>query len=167
MTRIFLFMAILRSTKRSLHACRIFQARHNGLSRVVLAPGFHVLNVFLMCDKVYCCLAKLVTEPTAHPGRKVARLGWSHSEILLAPDVGHFDSKLCVGRNRKNPDQGCEAHQSEYHRFRPIAVTLKVASFPHIFTAHCARFDWPEVQYVAHRVGMMRHKARRFIRCTD
>src|SRR5262249_38109956 len=55
MTRIFLFMAILRCAKRSLHACRIFQARHDGFSRVVLAPGFHVLDVLLMRDKVQCC----------------------------------------------------------------------------------------------------------------
>jgi hypothetical protein len=52
MTRIFLFMAILRCAKRSLRACRIFQARHNGFSRVVLAPGLYVLDVLLMRDKV-------------------------------------------------------------------------------------------------------------------
>src|SRR5262249_44667210 len=70
-TRIFLFMAILRRAKRSLHSCRIFQARHDGVSRVVQAPGFDVLDVLLMRDKVQCCLAELVTEPAAHPGGEI------------------------------------------------------------------------------------------------
>src|SRR5262245_66513508 len=94
--RTFLFMAILRSAKRLL-ARRILQARHDGFSRVILAPGFHVLDVLLMRDKVHHCLAELVTEPAAHPGREVTRLGGSHGEILLASDVGHLD-----GQDRKS-----------------------------------------------------------------
>src|SRR5215813_1160577 len=116
MTRIFLFMAILRCAKRSLHACRIFQARHDGFSRVILAPGFHVLDVLLMRDKVHHCLAELVTEPAAHPGREVTRLGGSHGEILLASDVGHLDGQLRIGSHRNNPDRERQAHWSESHR---------------------------------------------------
>src|SRR5262245_31707341 len=114
-TRTFLFMAILRSAKRSL-ACRIFQPGHDGLSRMVLAPGLYVRDIFLMGYQVDRGLAKLIAEPAAHPGRKVPRLSGGHSEILLESDVGHLDSKLRVGRNRKNRDCERQAHQSDYHR---------------------------------------------------
>src|SRR5215510_7031602 len=113
-TRTFLFMAILRSAKRSL-ACRIFQSGHDGLSRMVLAPGLYVRDVFLMGYQVDCGLAKLIAEPAAHPGRKVTRLRGGHCEILLAPDVGHLDGQLRIGSQRRNKNRDCHGYQSECH----------------------------------------------------
>src|SRR4029453_18216554 len=114
MTTTFLFMAILRSAKRSL-TCRIFQPGHDGLLRMVLAPGLYVRDIFLMGYQVDRGLAKLIAEPAAHPGRKVTRLRRGHGEILLAPDVGHLDRQLCIGSQRRNKNRNCQAYQSKCH----------------------------------------------------
>src|SRR5262245_46452448 len=108
MTTTFLFMASLRSAKRSL-ACRIFQPGHDGFSRMVLAPGLYVRDIFFVGDQIDRGLAELIAEPAAHPSRKVTRLRGGHCEILLAANVGHLDGQLCIGSNRNNRDSKHQA----------------------------------------------------------
>ena len=84
-------ITILRCRKVSLLACRIFQTRHNGFLRMILAPGFHVRDVFLMCDQIDRGLAKLVAEPTTHPRREITRLCRRHTQILAACNAAHID----------------------------------------------------------------------------
>jgi hypothetical protein len=49
-----------------------------------LAPQFHDLDVFLVDKHIYNSLAGLITEPAAHPSRKVT----GHCRTLL--DIGRM-----------------------------------------------------------------------------
>src|SRR5439155_16433195 len=84
-------IATLRCRKLSLLACRIFQTRHDGFLWMILAPGFHVRDVFFMGEEIDRGLAKLVAEPTAHPRREITRLCRRHTQILAACNAGHID----------------------------------------------------------------------------